>query len=1037
MSNNSGNKKNITAQVVNLLEIASRECVRYESKYLYPQHCLLALIDSDNGIACTLLKKVASNLYDLRKKIIINIDGLEKIKYSKKNKRIEYSTELSAVMKMATSISDELDASSISSEHLLMAMTVVDSYAKDLLLEFGIHKSRLQFVLEEIVFNSNTEESTILTEDNKNTEISPKKQINKKSKTNLLEVFGTDLNMLARAGKITPVIGREVEINRIIRILSRLNKNNPILLGDSGVGKSAIVDGIAYKIIRGDVPQQLKNKRIILFDLGALVAGTKYRGQFEERLKSIINEVESNPEIVLVLDEIHTLVSAGSAEGSLDAANMLKDPLSRGTFQCIGLTTWSEYKKYIEPDSALSRRFNIVNIDPTDTKQTFEILKGIATKYENYHGVVFSDEILDYVVKLSDKYVKYRQFPDKAIDVMDELGARKKLEITKDNSHIAELEKEIQEKKQIIENLKKEDKFDKCVGEQKKLEDLISKLNKYEALLANNVDKEKRTIIYSDVSQTVSDMVGIPINRNEDNIASLKSIGNELKARIKGQDKAVESVCKAVLRGRTGLKSPNKPIATLLFAGKTGVGKTETARCLAEIMFGDKDALIREDMGHYSEKHSVSQMVGCFLPDQNVLVREKGLIPIQKISVGDYVLTHNNQYKKVIKVHEYDYNGKIRELFWSSTKTEPLKSICSCTENHEFFVKRYDPKTKKFELQWVKANELKKYNVGTDEGYDLLLIPDNWKDEVIEKKALTEVYTALKIIGAALNVVKIGYEIYKLFRGKKDNDPSRYYECFINYNSEKDYNGKVYDLSVADDESYTIQGVAVHNSPPGYVGYEEGGGLTNKIRRKPYSVVLLDEAEKADRGVWSLLLPMLEEGRLVDNKTNVPIDCKNTIVILTTNLGNSNSDNDKTVGNIGFGVQQVSDNYETLKQKTMKSVEKVLPPEFLNRIDEIVVFNELSKDSIYDIIHLMIDEYNKNIKDLHGFTIRFTDSLKQYLVGKGYSEKYGARELRRVIDNVVLDKLVEYYIEIDGKVDRGVVVECDVDEKNEMIFRLV
>lgn len=1028
------NKKIPTPQVIDIIELAVKECLRYESDKLYPQHYLLSLINTQSGIGYQILRYSEININELKRKLIMNINILEKIN-TKKISKITYSDEFNELMKRSEEISDELGSESISTEHTLLALSEINNDTKKILIDIGLDKNKIKTIFDDMVFGANNfsmENGAIAIEKSHEHNDRHIQQKNNK-KISLLKFFGINLTELAKNGKLDNIVGREIEIGRMINVLSRMKKNNPLLLGDSGVGKTAILEGLALRIVKNNVPNQLKNKSIVILDLASLVAGTKYRGQFEERIKSIIKEVEENPNLILAIDEIHNMVSAGSAEGALDAANILKEPLSRGAFQCIGLTTWKEYRKFIEPDSALCRRFNIINISQPNIKETLEIVKGVAEKYQNYHMIQYSEDVLEYIVKLSDRYIHNKNFPDKAIDIMDEVGSFKKLSIYINSKNIKKIEDKICKVEKKLNELQRQEKWNECKKEQANREKLYEELRKEEEVQLKDIPLIQKTITMNDVANVVKNMTGIPVSHSEDNISHLKNIYTEMKNHIKGQDEAVDAICKAVLRGKTGLKSPNKPIATLLFAGKTGVGKTETARRLAQIMFGDQKALIREDMSSYSEKHSVSKMVGCFAKGNKVYEKNKGLVNIEEIKENDLVLTHKDRFQKVIKVHSYSHTGTIVRLKWMEDNDSMKVYEATCTPDHEFLTLKDGEK----EPQWVKSQQLS-YNA--DKSNDCILIPTNFKDEIVEAKDLiipsaATIWTIIKYVGSFLSILKTGYELYKTIKNDTTINIKGFKKCKIVSKIFESFNDTVYDLSVEVDTSYTVSGAIVHNSPPGYVGYDEGGGLTNKVKQNPYSIILLDEAEKADRSVWELLLPMFEEGRLVDSKTNTSVDFRNTIIILTTNIGSQVGD----IDSIGVNIKDNNNDsdYLKLKEKTKKSMEKVLSPEFLNRIDEIIVFRELSNDNLKEIINLLIRDYNNHIKDIKGFTIKLTEKLIEFLIVKGYSKKYGARELRRTFDSYVLDNFVEYYIALDGKISKNSEILCDLKEKEQISFELI
>ena len=625
-----------------------------------------------------------------------------------------------------------------------------------------------------------------------------------KSKTPALDSFGRDLTELARQSKLDPVIGRANEIERVVQILSRRTKNNPVLLGEAGVGKTAIVEGLAQLVVEGNVPDLLRDRRIVVLDLAMMVAGTKYRGQFEERIKAVMNEVRRAKNTILFIDELHTLVGAGGAEGAIDASNVLKPALARGEIQCIGATTLDEYRKYIEKDGALERRFQQIMVNPPSKEEAVEILKGLRDRYEAHHRVQIKDEALSAAVELSDRYISGRCLPDKAIDVIDEAGARVRLKAMTRPPDLKEIDAQIDQLNTEKESAVAEQDFEKAAH----LRDQADKLKKKK----DNIQKEWRdkareidgVVDEEVVAEVVSKMTGVPLKRLEDNETQrLLTMEQELHKQVVSQNEAIEAIAKAVRKSRAGLKDPKRPIGTFIFAGPTGVGKTLLAKRLAAFMFGDENALIQIDMSEYSEKHNVSRLIG---------------------------------------------------------------------------------------------------------------------------------------------------------------------------------------------------------APPGYVGYEEGGQLTEKIRRKPYSVVLLDEIEKAHPEVWNMLLQLMEEGRLTDNVGRI-VDFKNTIVIMTTNVGA-----EEITGKVGgFGFHNRRDdqaNYGKMKDVLKIAMEKSFRPEFLNRVDDIIVFRSLTKENLQQIVEIEVAKVGKRLKE-KGLTLVMTEEAKELLIEKGTSLDYGARPLRRAIEGFLEDPLAE------------------------------
>jgi len=649
-----------------------------------------------------------------------------------------------------------------------------------------------------------------------------------KSKTPALDSFGRDLTELARQGKLDPVIGRQNEIERVIQVLSRRTKNNPVLLGEAGVGKTAIVEGLAQLVVDSNVPELLRERRIVVLDLAMMVAGTKYRGQFEERIKAVMNEVRRAKNTILFIDELHTLVGAGGAEGAIDASNVLKPALARGEIQCIGATTLDEYRKYIEKDGALERRFQQIIVNPPSKDETIEILRGLRDRYEAHHRVQIKDEALDAAVELSDRYISGRCLPDKAIDVIDEAGARVRLKAMTRPPDLKELDSQIEQLNQEKEAAVAEQDFEKAAH----LRDQADKLKKKKELINREWrDKAKEIDGVVDeevIREVVNKMTGVPLTRiNTDETARLLRMEDELHKVVISQHEAITRIARAVRKSRAGLKDPKRPIGSFIFAGPTGVGKTLLAKRLAAFMFGDENALVQLDMSEYMEKHNVSRLVG---------------------------------------------------------------------------------------------------------------------------------------------------------------------------------------------------------APPGYIGYEEGGQLTEKIRRRPYSVVLLDEIEKAHPDVWNMLLQIMEEGRLTDNVGRT-IDFKNTILIMTTNIGA-----EQIVGktHFGFAKKDKETTYEKMKETLKQVMEGTFRPEFLNRVDDIIVFHKLEKDDMKLIIDIELAKVAKRLAEKN-LKLILTDEAKELLIDKGYSSEFGARPLRRAIENMVEDPLAEKLLQgvFSGKDTITVRV---IDKEGEKVF---
>jgi ATP-dependent Clp protease ATP-binding subunit ClpC len=652
-----------------------------------------------------------------------------------------------------------------------------------------------------------------------------------KSKTPALDSFGRDLTELARQGKLDPVIGREKEIERAIQILCRRTKNNPVLLGEAGVGKTAIIEGFAQRVVDGNVPELLADRRIVVLDLAMMVAGTKYRGQFEERIKAVMNEVRRAKNTILFIDELHTLVGAGGAEGAIDASNVLKPALARGEIQCIGATTLDEYRKYIEKDSALDRRFQIIMVEPASKTEAVEILKGLRDRYESHHRVQITNEALEAAVELSSRYITGRCLPDKAIDVIDEAGARVRLKAMTKPPDLKEIDEEVEKLNKEKEEAVANQDFEKAAA----LRDQADKLKKKKQTMTRDWrDKSREADGVVDeevVAEVVSKMTGIPLTRmSTEDQARLMGMENELHKKVIGQDAAIKSVSKAVRRSRSGLKDPKRPIGSFVFAGPTGVGKTLLAKALAQFMFGDAEALIQIDMSEYMEKHNVSRLIG---------------------------------------------------------------------------------------------------------------------------------------------------------------------------------------------------------APPGYVGFEEGGQLTEKIRRRPYAVVLLDEIEKAHPDVFNMLLQVMEEGRLTDSFGR-NVDFRNTIIIMTTNAGAEAIKNEAA-----FGFQKPDDDasYEGMKGRVNERIEKVFRPEFLNRLDDVIVFHHLTVDDLKKVIDIELAKVRERLLE-RGLKLELTDEAKKFLIKKGSDTDFGARPLRRALENYIEDPVSEELLkgEFEGK--DTIQVDCvEIAEKKQLVFK--
>lgn len=794
------------------LSHAEKTARKLQQGYVGTEHILIGLLKEGNGVAAKVLfqngvdeKQVMDIVKDL-----ITFDGAVALK-DKEN----YSPRAQKVLAEAHKLAERFHEKLIGTEHILMALIKEgENVAVRLLNTLGVSTQKVYID----VLISIGEDSSLYKED-----LAKNRPGNKGG--SMLSQFSRDLTAMAEEGSLDPVIGREDEIQRVIQILSRRTKNNPCLIGEPGVGKTAIVEGLALRIVSGDVPFTVKDKRVLTLDLSAMVAGSKYRGEFEERIKKVVKEVIDAGNIILFLDELHTIIGAGGAEGAIDASNILKPSLARGEIQLIGATTINEYRKYVEKDAALERRFQPVNVEEPDVEASIRILNGIRSKYEEHHHVEILPEAVEAAVKLSDRYINDRNLPDKAIDLIDEAAAAVRLSSVQTPARQQEMLAEIAEMDKEIENYVKADDYER-VGELKRVQDALIK--KYERLRKNNEQAEaKRRYVVDeeDIARVVSVWTKVPLEKiAEKESERLLKLEDELHKRVIGQEEAVTAVAKAMRRGRTGLKDPNRPIGSFLFLGPTGVGKTELCKALAEAMFGSENALIRVDMSEYMEGHSVSKMIG---------------------------------------------------------------------------------------------------------------------------------------------------------------------------------------------------------SPPGYVGFEEGGQLSEKVRRNPYSVVLFDEIEKAHPDVFNILLQVLDDGHITDSKGR-KVSFKNTVLIMTSNAGAQRIVDPK---NLGFTVDKSEKkDYDKMKSGVMEEVKKIFKPEFINRIDEIIVFHQLSKDNMKSIVSLLASNLSKRCEEQLQIKLKFSPALKEYLVEKHSDKKMGARPLKRAIQSLVEDALAEEILR--GNVKPGDMVTAGIkDEK--------
>ncbi len=799
--------------------------------FIGTEHLLLGLIREGDNTAIRILKSFNVDLYELRKEIELavkdktgkNIANINSLPLTKQAEKVIRVTVLEAKALKSTTVETEHLMLSILKNKENIATQILNQFDVD----YDLFRQELGIVKSNDVRSEYSEENDDDFDEEKkySQSKSSRQQGTAKSKTPVLDNFGRDITKLAEMGSLDPIVGRESEIERVSQILSRRKKNNPILIGEPGVGKTAIVEGLALRIVQRKVSRVLFDKRVISLDLAALVAGTKYRGQFEERMKAIMNELEKNRDVILFIDEIHTIVGAGGASGSLDASNIFKPALSRGELQCIGASTLDEYRMYIEKDGALDRRFQKVMVDPPSVEDTIIILTNIKTKYEDYHNVVYDDEAIDACVKLSDRYITDRLLPDKAIDVMDEVGARVHLKNINVPPNIVDLEKKIEDVKNEKNKVVKSQKFEEAASLRDTEKRLGEELEKAKTEWEEESKHKRYPIGEEQIAEVVCMMTGIPVKRMvQAESEKLRKMADDMKSMVVGQSEAIQKVVKAIQRNRVGLKDPKKPIGTFIFLGPTGVGKTELARALARYMFDSEDALIRIDMSEYMEKFTVSRLIG---------------------------------------------------------------------------------------------------------------------------------------------------------------------------------------------------------APPGYVGYEEGGQLTEKVRRKPYSVILLDEIEKAHPDIYNILLQVLDDGQLTDGLGR-KVDFKNTLIIMTSNIG-ARQLKDFGAG-VGFATSsRVQNEDEANKAIIEKALKRTFSPEFLNRIDDVVIFNSLSKENIFEIIDILMKGVMKRLANL-GFSLELTEEAKAFLAEKGYDVQFGARPLHRAIQKFLEDPLAEEILSLHVKA--GDILLADLDKEN-------
>lgn len=819
-------------RVKEVIGFSREEALRLGHDYIGTEHLILGMIREGEGVALALLKKLGVSLDELRITIeqvtkgtaTNNVKNLANIPLTRQSEKVLKITYLEAKI---------FKSPLIGTEHLLLSiLRDPDNLASQILAKFNVNYEIVKEMLEYQSSGTKPHAGPETDDDDERSMFGGGSQQGKdpksaeKSRTPVLDNFGRDLTKMAELGKLDPIVGREKEIERVAQVLSRRKKNNPVLIGEPGVGKTAIAEGLALRIVQKKVSRVLFGKRVVTLDLASLVAGTKYRGQFEERMKAVMNELEKSPEVILFIDELHTIVGAGGASGSLDASNMFKPALARGDIQCIGATTLDEYRQYIEKDGALARRFQIVMVDAPSVEETIEILTNIKDKYEDHHHVNYTDEAIAQAVKLSERYITDRFLPDKAIDVMDEVGARVHISNITVPEDIVLLEQQIEEVKKQKNLVVKSQKYEEAAQLRDREKKLLDQLDRAKIAWEEETKKRRYTVTDDNVAEVVAMMTGIPVNRVAQNEGQkLLGMGEQLKGRVIGQNIPIEKLTKAIQRTRVGLKDPKKPIGSFIFLGPTGVGKTELAKVLATYLFDKDDALVRIDMSEYMEKFSVSRLIG---------------------------------------------------------------------------------------------------------------------------------------------------------------------------------------------------------APPGYVGYEEGGQLTEKIRRKPYSVVLLDEIEKAHPDVFNILLQVLDDGILTDGLGR-RVDFRNTIIIMTSNIGVRDL---KDFGSgIGFATKAKSENQDELMKSTIQNaLRKAFSPEFLNRLDDVIVFNSLQREDIHRIIDISLAKLFNRVTNL-GYKVELTEKAKDFLSEKGYDQQYGARPLNRAIQKYLEDPVAEEILK--GDLREGDTLLADHEEGSE------